>query len=108
MLSLVRALAVDPKLVVVDEPSLGLAPLMVDLVYDTLARAKESRLSIVIIEQFAQKALGFADDCVILRRGRVTWKGSAESAAGELAKHYLGGEEQREATHEQHPDRNGQ
>ena len=107
MLSLVRALAVDPKLVVIDEPSLGLAPLMVDLVYETLERAKRSSLSIVLIEQFAQKALTFADDCVILRRGQVTWKGGSDHAPDQLAKHYFGGDDQEEGPHDQQCDRNG-
>ena len=90
MLSLARALTGAPKLVVVDEPSLGLAPLMVDLVFDTLAKAKQSGMTLVIIEQFAHKVLGLSDHCAIMRRGVVSWAGKAEDAEEQLAAHYLG------------------
>ena len=92
MLSLARALAVDPKLVVVDEPSLGLAPRMVELVFDTLEQAKRSGMTLIIIEQFAHKALALADRCVILRRGQITWNGGADAAATQLSKIYFGAE----------------
>jgi branched-chain amino acid transport system ATP-binding protein len=92
MLSLARALAVDPKLVIVDEPSLGLAPKLVDMVFETLEDAKRSGMTFIIIEQFAHKALALADRCIILRRGRMTWNGDAVAAAGHLAEHYFGDE----------------
>jgi branched-chain amino acid transport system ATP-binding protein len=92
MLSLARALAVDPKLVIVDEPSLGLAPKLVEMVFENLENAKQSGITMIIIEQFAHKALALADRCMILRRGRVTWAGEAASAESHLAEHYFGDE----------------
>lgn len=91
MLSLARALAVDPRLVVVDEPSLGLAPKLVDMVFDTLETARQSGLTLIVIEQFAHKALALADRCVILRRRVISWTGTAPEAQAQLSAHYLGG-----------------
>jgi branched-chain amino acid transport system ATP-binding protein len=105
MLSLARALAVDPKLVIVDEPSLGLAPKLVEMVFETLEGAKQSGLTMVIIEQFAHKALALADRCIILRRGRMTWHGNAGSAQKHLAEHYFGDETEGDATRADAPKR---
>jgi branched-chain amino acid transport system ATP-binding protein len=90
MLSLARAMALTPKLVIADELSLGLAPLVVDMVFESLARAKQADVTIVLIEQFVHRALDFADQCVILRRGQVAWSGRASEAAAEAAEHYIG------------------
>jgi len=92
MLALSRALVVDSKVIIVDEPSLGLAPKLVEQVFDTLQIAKRAGMSMIIIEQFAQKALVLADSCIILRRGRLSWNGAADQAEAHLAKHYLGNE----------------
>jgi branched-chain amino acid transport system ATP-binding protein len=90
MLSLARGLAVDARLVVVDEPSLGLAPKLVDMVFETLEMAKQSGLTLIVIEQFAHKALAIADRCIILRRRAISWEGAASEAQAQLAAHYLG------------------
>jgi branched-chain amino acid transport system ATP-binding protein len=90
MLSLARALAVDARLVLVDEPSLGLAPKLVDMVFDTLEAAKRSGMTLIVIEQFAHKALAVADRCVILRRRAISWEGTASEAEAQFAAHYLG------------------
>ncbi|MGF7234249.1 MAG: ATP-binding cassette domain-containing protein [Frankia sp.] len=90
MLSLARALATSPKLVIADEMSLGLAPKMVDLVFDGLARARESGITVIMIEQYVHRALDFADECLVLQRGAVAWQGSANTARGEVLRHYLG------------------
>ena len=92
MLALARALVVDSKVIIVDEPSLGLAPKLVEQVFETLEIAKRAGMSLIIIEQFAQKALALADSCIILRRGRLSWNGAADQAETHLAKHYLGNE----------------
>jgi len=90
MLSLGRALALGPKLLVADEMSLGLAPLVVDLVFDSLERVRQAGISVLLIEQFVHRALDMADDCVILSRGRVGWTGRAAEAGPELLDRYLG------------------
>ena len=90
MLALARALAVDPRLIIADEMSLGLAPIMVDLVFDSLRRARQMGITIVLIEQFVDRALAFADTCVILGRGCVGWAGNAADAGEEVLERYLG------------------
>ncbi|HEY8218299.1 MAG TPA: ABC transporter ATP-binding protein [Acidimicrobiia bacterium] len=92
MLSLARVLAAPPKLLVADEMSLGLAPRLVDLVFDSLARARAEGVTVLLVEQYVQRALAFADDAMILRRGRVAWRGKASDAHGELLAEYLGTE----------------
>jgi branched-chain amino acid transport system ATP-binding protein len=90
MLSLARALATSPKLVVADEMSLGLAPKMVDLVFESLDRARAAGVTVIMIEQYIHRALAFADDCLVLQRGEVAWAGPAASAKDEVLRHYLG------------------
>jgi branched-chain amino acid transport system ATP-binding protein len=92
MLSLARVLAAPPKLLIADEMSLGLAPMAVDLVFESLHRIRDEGVTVLLIEQFVERALGFADEAVILRRGRVGWKGHARDAGPELLKEYIGGE----------------
>ena len=90
MLSLGRALAVEPKLLIADEMSLGLAPIVVDRVFDNLERVRTEGISVLLIEQFIHRALAMADDCVILSRGRVGWSGRAADAGPEVLDRYLG------------------
>jgi branched-chain amino acid transport system ATP-binding protein len=91
MLSLVRALALRPQVVIADELSLGLAPIVVESVFASLERMRLEGITMIIIEQFVQHALGLADHCVILRRGSVCWSGPATGVGSELLAHYLGG-----------------
>jgi len=93
MLALARVLAAPPKLLVADEMSLGLAPLLVDLVFDSLARARAEGVTVLLIEQYVERALAFADEAIILRRGRVAWRGHAADAQTQLVAEYLGTEE---------------
>lgn len=90
MLSLARALMVEPRLVIADEMSLGLAPKMVDVVFESLRRARSAGVAVVMIEQFASRALAFADRCLVLQRGRIAWAGAADQAGDELLRSYLG------------------
>jgi len=90
MLALARVLACRPKVVIADEPSLGLAPLLIDVVFESLAKAREEGVTIVLIEQFIHRALTFADRCLILQRGRLTWSGPAADAKAEVVARYLG------------------
>ncbi|MFM8302745.1 MAG: ABC transporter ATP-binding protein, partial [Actinomycetota bacterium] len=92
MLALSRVLAAPPKLLIDDEMSLGLAPKMVDLVFESLLRIRDEGVTVLLIEQFVERALGFADDAVILRHGLVGWNGRAGDAGSELLAEYLGGE----------------
>ena len=90
MLSLARVLAAPPQLLVADEMSLGLAPKMVDLVFDGLRRARAEGVAVLLVEQYVERALDFADHAVILRRGRIAWAGPAKDAKAELVSEYLG------------------
>jgi branched-chain amino acid transport system ATP-binding protein len=90
MLALARALAVSPRLVIADELSLGLAPLVTESVFQSLEEARRSGITIVLSEQFVHRALSMADNCVILSRGRVGWSGPASEAGREVLERYLG------------------
>jgi branched-chain amino acid transport system ATP-binding protein len=90
MLALARAFAVSPKLIIADELSLGLAPLITESVFQTLEEARNSGITIVLSEQFVHKALSMADSCVILTRGQVGWTGPASEAGQEVIDRYLG------------------
>jgi branched-chain amino acid transport system ATP-binding protein len=92
MLALARVLAASPKLLIADEMSLGLAPMIVDVVFESLERARDEGVTVVLIEQFVERALGFADQAVVLRHGLVGWQGPAADAGDELLAEYLGGE----------------
>jgi branched-chain amino acid transport system ATP-binding protein len=90
MLALARALAVSPKLVIADEMSLGLAPIVTESVFEGLEEARRSGITIVLTEQFVHRALAMADACVILTRGEVGWFGPASEAGQEVIDRYLG------------------
>jgi ABC-type branched-subunit amino acid transport system ATPase component len=90
MLALARALAVPPRLIIADEMSLGLAPLIVDFVFENIERASQTGVTIVLIEQFIHRALSLASECVILRQGTVAWTGPADQARQEVLDRYLG------------------
>jgi branched-chain amino acid transport system ATP-binding protein len=90
MLGLARVLAAPPRLLIADEMSLGLAPKLVDLVFESLARAHAEGVATLLIEQYVERALAFVDDAVILRRGEVVWRGPAASARAEAVAGYLG------------------
>jgi branched-chain amino acid transport system ATP-binding protein len=90
MLSLARALMLSPKVIVADELSLGLAPKLVDLVFDSLQQAKDDGVAIVLIEQFVHRALGFSEHCVLLLRGEIAWAGPSTDAKQEVLNRYLG------------------
>ncbi len=92
MLALARVLAAPPRLLVADEMSLGLAPKLVDLVFESLERARAEGVTIVLIEQYVDRALELADEVVILSRGVVRWQGPKASARAEMLAGYLGAE----------------
>jgi len=82
MLSLAKVLAVPPRLLVVDELSLGLAPVIVDAVYDGLVAIRNAGTALLVVEQQIDRALGIADRAVLLARGSVVFEGSAAEARG--------------------------
>jgi branched-chain amino acid transport system ATP-binding protein len=90
MLALARVLAGGARAMVVDEPSLGLAPQIVDKVYDVLRTLRAQGISLVLIEQFVERALDFADDAVLLSHGRVELHGRPAEVRDDILKSYLG------------------
>lgn len=91
-LAIARALLLRPRLLLLDEPSLGLAPRIVDLVFDALARLRESGVTIVLVEQVAKRTIRFADRTCVLRNGQVALAGTRQEllASSEVSTAYLG------------------
>jgi branched-chain amino acid transport system ATP-binding protein len=89
MLALAPVLSAPPSLLVADELSLGLAPIVVDGIFQTLEEASGRGVTIVLIEQFVHRALVFADRVVILQRGRIGWAGPSSEAKPEVLSRYL-------------------
>ncbi len=91
MLALSRAYLTHPKLVLVDEASLGLAPLVVDKIYEVLRRLVERGMSLVVVEQYVQRVLELANTVYILSRGEIIHVGKAgEIGTDEIYEKYLG------------------
>ena len=78
MLAIARSLMSKPKLILLDEPSLGLAPLVVNLVFEFIARIKREGYSILLVEQNANKALQLADYAYLLESGRLAFEGNRQ------------------------------
>jgi len=96
MLALGRALMSEPKLLLLDEPSLGLAPSIVETLYDTLVRLHDEGLTLLLAEQSIHLALEVADFAYVLQTGRTVLSGSADELANDpqVQRIYLGvGEE---------------
>ena len=91
MLSMARALATDPSLLLLDELSMGLAPIIVQALYEQVAEIARDGLTIVVVEQFAHEVLGVADTAAIMLQGSVRRVGPPEQIAGELTEAYLAG-----------------
>jgi branched-chain amino acid transport system ATP-binding protein len=92
MLAIGRAMMARPRMLMLDEPSLGLSPLMVHEVFKGLRQLKDSGLSILLIEQNAHAALKFSDRTYVLEHGRVTLEGESASLAADprVREAYLG------------------
>ena len=89
MLALARVLAVPPRLLVVDELSLGLAPRMVDEVFRALREIRDAGTSLLVVEQQIPRALELAEHAVVLRKGRVVHAGPVADISEELAAEIL-------------------
>jgi branched-chain amino acid transport system ATP-binding protein len=91
MLSMARGLAVDPVVLLLDELSMGLAPLVVEDLYDVVRRIAAEGLSILVVEQFAHQVLSVADVASIMLGGRVELTGAPGAIADALEAAYLSG-----------------
>ena len=93
MLAMGRALMSEPKLLMLDEPSMGLAPILVEQVFDIISAMHKTGTTILLVEQNAEMALSIADRAYVMETGRITLSGTgAELAASEeVHKAYLGG-----------------
>jgi branched-chain amino acid transport system ATP-binding protein len=93
MLAIARALMSRPRLLLLDEPSLGLAPAIIERIFAMIAELKRSGLTILLVEQNAAHALAIADRAYVLRLGEVAASGTADEirAATDLKALYLGG-----------------
>lgn len=88
MLSLARVLVRAPKLLITDELSLGLAPVIIDEVYETLATIRESGTALLIVEQHIRQALTLADHVVVMAKGRVSLSGRTDEL-GDIAEQII-------------------
>ena len=88
MLAIARGLLMNPKLLILDEPTEGLAPIIVKLIHDKLQDLKAEGLSMIIVEQNFGFATSLADDVVVVGKGQIVWTGSADDIkADEDAQH---------------------
>lgn len=87
MLSLARPLVENPKLLVADELSLGLAPIIVNMVYEMLAKIREAGTAVLVVEQHIGHALALCDTAVLLEHGKIAWQGPADEAREVVTTH---------------------
>ena len=93
MLAMGRALMSHPKLLMLDEPSMGLAPILVEQIFDIIRQLHKNGTTILLVEQNAQMALSVADRAYVLETGKITLSGTGKELAesDEVRKDYLGG-----------------
>ena len=93
MLAMGRAMMSHPKLLILDEPSMGLAPILVQRIFDLIKELHASGTTILLVEQNAEMALSIADRAYVLESGRVVLSGTGKelAASDEIKKAYLGG-----------------
>ena len=93
MLAMARALMSKPKLIMMDEPSMGLSPILVEQIFSIIAELRQSGATILLVEQNANKALKITDRAYVLETGRITLSGSGRELleSEDVKKAYLGG-----------------
>jgi branched-chain amino acid transport system ATP-binding protein len=93
VLEMAMALLLDPKLLMIDEPSLGLSPQLVDLVFEAILKINAGGTTILMVEQNAKKALSISHHGIVLVLGRKGFEGTGQEIANneEVKRHYLGG-----------------
>jgi branched-chain amino acid transport system ATP-binding protein len=93
-LAIARALLGRPRLLILDEPSLGLAPKTIDLIYELLGNLRQEGTTMLLVEQNAARTIDFCDRCLVLGGGRVRAQGGREELRGDshLRRAYLGGQ----------------
>ena len=92
MLAMGRALMSKPKLLMLDEPSMGLAPILVDEIFDIIKEVSASGTTVLLVEQNAKKALSIADRAYVLETGKIVLEGKADELMNDASvkKAYLG------------------
>jgi branched-chain amino acid transport system ATP-binding protein len=93
MLEVGRSLLLEPKVLLIDEPSIGLSPILVQQVFDLLLALRDNGVTILMIEQNARKALAVSDEGIVLQQGRLALQGPAASLLDhpDIARVFLGG-----------------
>ena len=93
MLAVARGLMSNPKILLLDEPSMGLAPIIVNQIYDLIRQIHESGITVLLVEQNARKALSICDHAYVLENGKIRLSGTGEELlkSDEVRKAYLGG-----------------
>lgn len=93
MLAVARGLMSRPKIILLDEPSMGLAPLIVNQIYDLIKQIRDSGITVLLVEQNAKKALTICDYAYVLENGRIKLEGTGQELlnSDDVRKAYLGG-----------------
>ena len=92
MLALARGLGTDPAVLLIDELSFGLAPLIIDQLYEAVAEVARTGISVLVVEQFASIGLRYAETVFVMTHGKVAYTGSARDALDAVHAAYLGSE----------------
>lgn len=92
MLAMGRALMSKPRIIVMDEPSMGLSPIFVNEIFDIIQKVSDSGTTVLLVEQNAKKALSIADRAYVLETGKISLEGKAEDLLNNesVQKAYLG------------------
>jgi branched-chain amino acid transport system ATP-binding protein len=93
MLEVGRSMLLEPKVLLIDEPSIGLSPILVQQVFDLLLKLRTEGVTILMIEQNAKKALAISDEGIVLQQGRLALQGRASTLLNhpDIAQVFLGG-----------------